>query len=166
MTQKHTLHSFGAGSGHSSMEHVCFWLVHSSLQISGPQSQLRSRVLIGGSVSQSHSDHGAQSPGSHFSEDLFWYKFSSKMYKNDTPHRKCIKMILLIENVQKYYFSSKIYKNITSHRKSDKMKLTTWSIIARFFFDRVSFASWSWQIGFWFIEIGSAVAISGTALSS
>ena len=45
--------------------------MHSSLQISGPQSQLRSRVLIGGSVSQSHSDHGAQSPGSHFSKDLF-----------------------------------------------------------------------------------------------
>ena len=46
------------------------------------------------------------------------------------------------------------------------MKLTTWSIIARFFFDRVSFASWSWQISFWFIEIGSAVAVSGAALSS
>ena len=53
-----------------------------------------------------------------------------------------------------------------SHRKSDKMKLTTWSIIARFFFDRVSFASWSGQISFWFIEIRSAVAVSGTALSS
>ena len=65
--------------------------MHSSLQISGPQSQLRSRVLIGGSVSQSHSDHGAQSPGSHFSEHLFYlYHINS--------HRKCIKIILLIEN--------------------------------------------------------------------
>ena len=59
--------------------------MHSSLQISGPQSQLRSRVLIGGSVSQSHSDHGAQSPGSHFSKDLFSY------------------IILLIEKVTKWY---------------------------------------------------------------
>lgn len=59
-----------------------------------------------------------------------------------------------------------MYRNMISHRKSDKMKLTTWSIIARFFFDRVSFASWSGQISFWFIEIRSAVAVSGTALSS